>query len=230
MPVATVAPDKFKGTLSAAEAAAAMARGLRNAGFDDVRVVPMADGGDGTLDTLVAAVGGSRRTARVTGPLGDPVDAEWALIGESTAVVETAKASGLLLVKGRNDPLRATTRGTGELIGVALRSGVRRVVLGVGGSATTDGGLGAVDALGWTLGGAELIVACDVDTRFLDAARRFGPQKGASDAQVSLLTRRRCRRCGATGRAWRGARRRRRRRQWRSSAARERRAAARPAP
>lgn len=190
MPVVSVAPDKFKGTLTAAEAAAAMARGATTAGFDDVRVVPLADGGDGTLDALVAAVGGSRRTVRVTGPLGNPVEAEWALLANGTAVVEMARASGLLLVDGRNDPLRATTRGTGELIAAALRSGARRVVVAVGGSATTDGGLGAVEVLGWSLLGADVVVACDVTTRFLEAARIFGPQKGASDAQVALLTRR----------------------------------------
>jgi glycerate kinase len=190
MPVATLAPDKFRGTLSASDAADAMARGVRTAGFDDVRVVPLADGGEGTLDALLAAVGGSRRTARVTGPLGGRVDAEWALLSDGTAVVEAAQASGLALVSGRNDPLRATTRGTGECIAVALRSGARRVVVGVGGSATTDGGLGAVETLGWSLVGADVVVACDVTTHFVDAARVYGPQKGASDAEVQLLARR----------------------------------------
>lgn len=190
MAVATLAPDKFKGTLTASEAAEAMARGVRAAGFDEVRTVPLADGGDGTLDVLVANLGGSRRRARVTGPLGDPVDAEWALLPDGTAVVEAARASGLLLVRGRTDPLRASTRGTGELIAAALRAGAARVIVGVGGTATTDGGLGALEALRWTLGGTEVVVACDVGTRFLDAARCFGPQKGASEAQVALLTRR----------------------------------------
>ena len=190
MPLATVAPDKFRGTLSAADAADAMARGVRAAGFDDVRVLPLADGGEGTLDALLAAVGGSRRSARVTGPLGGRVDAAWALLSDGTAVVEAAQASGLALVDGRNDPLRATTRGTGECIAAALRSGARRVVVGVGGSATTDGGLGAVETLGWSLAGADVVVACDVTTLFVDAARIYGPQKGASDAEVQLLTRR----------------------------------------
>lgn len=190
MPAVAVAPDKFKGTLTAPEAAAAMARGAQRAGYDDVRVVPLADGGDGTLDTLVAVLGGSRRRARVTGPLGERVDAEWALLPDGTAVVEAARASGLLLVPGPNDPLRATTRGTGELVAGALRAGARRVIVGVGGSATTDGGLGAVEALGWSLAGSDVVVACDVTTPFLDAARLYGPQKGASAAQVALLTRR----------------------------------------
>ena len=101
-----------------------------------------------------------------------------------------ARASGLALVLGRNDPLRASTRGTGELISVARREGFRQVLVAVGGSATTDGGLAAVEAMGWSLQGMEITVACDVETSFLDAARRYGPQKGASDAQVALLARR----------------------------------------
>lgn len=190
MVTALVCPDKFRGTLTATEAAGAMARGLRRAGFDDVTELPLADGGEGTLDALLAALGGSRRRARVTGPLGDPVDAEWALLPGGLAVVEAAAASGLALVAGRNDPLRASTRGTGELIAAALRAGVRRVLVGVGGSATTDGGLAAIEALGWSFGGTPVTVACDVSTHFLDAARVFSPQKGASGAQVQLLTRR----------------------------------------
>jgi glycerate kinase len=166
-----------------------MARGLRRAGFDPVAEVAMADGGEGTLEALLAARGGARRTVRVTGPLGDPVDADWGLLPDGTGVVEMARASGLALVE-RKDPLRASTRGTGELIAAVRRGGARRILVGVGGSATTDGGLAAVEALGWSLGGLEVSVACDVATRFLDAARVFGPQKGASDAEVELLTRR----------------------------------------
>ena len=101
-----------------------------------------------------------------------------------------ARASGLALVGGANDPLRATTRGTGELIAVARREGFNKVIVAVGGSATTDGGLGAVDALGWSLQGLDVTVACDVTTVFGDAASVYGPQKGASGAQVALLTRR----------------------------------------
>jgi glycerate kinase len=187
---ALATPDKFKSTLSAAEGAAAMARGLAIAGFLDVRQLPLADGGEGTLDALVAASGGTRRRLRVTGPLGDPVEATWALLPDGTAVVEAAAASGLELVGGGNDPLRASTRGTGELIAAALRSGARRTLVAVGGTATTDGGLGAVETLGWSVSGAEVVVACDVSTPFLDAARVFGPQKGASAAQVALLSRR----------------------------------------
>ena len=152
--------------------------------------IPLADGGEGTIDALVAARGGSLRTARVTGPLGDMVQAEYAVLPDGTAVVEMARASGLALVSGRNDPLRASTRGTGELIAAALRAGASRVVVGVGGSASTDGGLAAVEALGWSLAGADVTVACDVTSAFLAAAEVYGPQKGASAAQVSLLTRR----------------------------------------
>ncbi|HEX4778881.1 MAG TPA: glycerate kinase [Acidimicrobiia bacterium] len=190
MSVALACPDKFRGTLTASEAAQRIAAGLRTAGFEEVRALPLADGGEGTLDTLLAARGGSRRPARVSGPLGEPVDAQWALLPDGTAVIEMARASGLALVDGRNDPLRATTRGTGELVAAAARAGARRIVVGVGGSATTDGGLGAVEALGWSLAGLDVVVACDVHTSFVDAARVFGPQKGASDAQVALLTRR----------------------------------------
>jgi glycerate kinase len=186
---ALVCPDKFRGTLSAAAAAAAMARGLRTAGFDEVVMLPLADGGEGTLDAMLAALGGSRRQARVSGPLGDPVDAEWGLLPGGLAVVECAAASGIALVEGRNDPLRASTRGTGELLAAAIRAGARRVLLGVGGTATTDGGLGALDALGWSLGGTPVTVACDVSARFLEASQ-FSVQKGASPAQVQLLARR----------------------------------------
>jgi glycerate kinase len=187
---ALVCPDKFKGTLGAADVAAAMARGLERAGFEQIASLPLADGGEGTLDALVAARGGSRRTVTVTGPLGDPVDAEWALLPGGVAVVEMARASGLQLMPRVRDPLRASTRGTGELIAAALRAGARRVIVGVGGSATTDGGLAALEVLGWSFGAVPVTVACDVTTPFLDAATVFAPQKGATDAQVALLTRR----------------------------------------
>jgi glycerate 2-kinase len=188
---ALVCPDKFRGTLSAVEAATAMAAGARRAGFETVRELPLADGGEGTLDALVSSCGGSRRVARVTGPLGDPVDAEWAMLAGGVGVVELARASGLALLDGvHRDALRATSRGTGELIAIAIREGARRVVVGVGGSASTDGGLAAVEALGWSLHHVPVVVACDVTTTFTDAARRFAPQKGATAAQVALLTRR----------------------------------------
>jgi glycerate kinase len=190
MALAIACPDKFRGTLSAQAASACIEAGLRRSGYEDVRALPLADGGEGTLDVLVAALGGARRRTRVTGPLGETVDAEWGVLPDRVAVVEMARASGLALVAGHNDPLRATTRGTGELIAAAARGGATRVVVCVGGSATTDGGLGALDALGWSLHGLDVTVACDVTTTFLDAARVYGPQKGASVAQVALLGRR----------------------------------------
>jgi glycerate kinase len=183
-----VAPDKFRGTGDARAVAEALGRGLQACGAR-VEVVPMADGGEGTL----AALGGPNRSSVVTGPLGDPVTAPWRLDGRR-AVVEMAAASGLALVGGpdRNDPIAASTAGTGELIVEAVEAGARRVVVGVGGSATTDGGFGALRAMYPLprLRGVELVVACDVRTRFVDAATVFAPQKGASVAQVELLRRR----------------------------------------
>lgn len=187
---AVVCPDKFKGTLTAPEAAAAMARGVEHAGYDDVVAVPLADGGEGTLDALHRARGGRLRTAAVAGPLGEPVDAAWLVLPDGSAVVETSRAIGLQLTGGRNDALGASSRGAGELIRAATLAGARRLLVAVGGSATTDGGLGAVEALGWSLKGVDVTVACDVTTHFVDAAPRFAPQKGATAAQVQLLTRR----------------------------------------
>ena len=176
--------------MSASAAAAAMTRGLERAGFDEVLSCPLADGGEGTLDLLADVLGGSRRHVSVTGPLGDPVDAQWLLLPDSTAIVEAAQACGLGLVSGRNDPLRASTRGVGELINAVFAAGARRCVVGVGGTATTDGGLAAVETLGWSLAGRKVVVACDVTNPFLDAARVFAAQKGASGAQTQLLERR----------------------------------------
>jgi len=178
-------PDKFRGSLTAAEAAAAMCRGVERAGLL-AQALPLADGGEGTLDALLGSLPGTRLTTTVTGPDGRPVEAEWAALESGTAVVEMARASGLALVP-RNDPLTATTYGTGELIAAALDHGCRRVIVGVGGSATVDGGLGALDALSWSLRNAEVLVACDVLTVFLDAPALFGPQKGASAAEIGLL-------------------------------------------
>ena len=182
------APDKFRGTASAAAVAAAVARSVVDAGGSAVEV-PMADGGEGTLEAL----GGPNRTTRVTGPLGRPVEASWRLDG-STAVIEMALTSGLLLAGGLdgNRALDATTAGTGELIRLAVEQGARRVLVGMGGSATTDGGLGALRAMGSPARyrGVDLLVACDVRTSFVEAAEVFGPQKGASPAEVEFLRRR----------------------------------------
>lgn len=180
-----IAPDKFKGTATAAEIAAAIATAVEELGHTPV-VVPMADGGDGTLDAL----GGPNRTTAVTGPNGEPVEAAWRL-SHRVAVIEMALASGLVIAGGpeNNDPLNATTRGTGELIDAAVARGAQRIIVGLGGSATTDGGMGAVEAIGSParLAGVRVEVATDVNTRFVDAARVFGPQKGATPAQVAFL-------------------------------------------
>ena len=180
------AVDKFRGSATAAEVANAVGQACWERGHDCVEI-PMSDGGDGLIDVL----GGANRTSRVTGPLGDEISAEWRL-HRGTAVIEMARASGLDVAGGaeHNDPMGATTAGTGELIDAALTAGAKRIIVGLGGSATTDGGLGALQALRapQRLKAVELLVACDVTTRFVDAARVFGPQKGATPAQVRLLT------------------------------------------
>ena len=188
MPKVIAAPDKFRGTASAAEVAEAIGRAAASAGWD-CDAAPVADGGEGTL----AVLGGGNRTTRVTGPLGAPVDAAWRLDGD-TAVLEMATASGLTLAGGpdRNDALDATTYGTGELVLAAVEAGARRIIVGVGGSATTDGGLGALRAIGSKarLRGIDVVVACDVTTTFVAAATEFAAQKGATEKQVALLERR----------------------------------------
>ena len=177
------APDKFRGTLTARAAAATIAAGSRRAGWTAVEL-PLADGGEGTLDVL----GGANRRTAVTGPLGKPVEAAWRLEDDGTALIEAARACGLTLAGGLegNDPLRATSRGVGELVAAAVAVGAHRIVVCVGGVASTDGGVGAVAALPAPLS-VPLEVACDVDARFLDAADVFAPQKGATPEQVNIL-------------------------------------------
>jgi len=177
-------PDKFRGSLTAQQAAGALVRGVERTGRR-ARALPLADGGEGTLLALCPDRD-AWRTAVVTGPLGDRVEAAWG-VRDDTAVVESAEAIGLALVQDGNDPLRATTRGAGELIRIALESGVHRLIVGMGGSATVDGGLGALEALDFDLRGADVVVACDVETGFVDAAPVFGPQKGADVASVVQL-------------------------------------------
>jgi glycerate kinase len=183
-----VAPDKFKGTASASSLAIAIGTALSAAGHE-VESRPMADGGEGFLEVL----GGANRTTIVTGPMGEPVEAGWRL-SKGTAVIEMAAASGLVLAGGpeENDAVEATTRGVGELLMSAVEAGARRIVVGVGGSATTDGGLGALKAMhpAQKFRGIDLSVACDVRTTFVDAAEVFAPQKGASPSQVEFLRRR----------------------------------------
>ncbi len=193
MPSLLAVPDKFKGTAGAAELASAIATGAAAAGWGAV-ALPMSDGGEGLLD----AMGGANRSSVVTGPHGRPVTAAWRLDAEPSdggaaplAVIEMSQAAGLVLAGGgeRNDAVAATTRGVGELVVAAVAAGARRLVVGCGGSATTDGGAGALSVLGGPkgLGGAQLVVACDTRIGFVAAARGFGPQKGASPAEVALL-------------------------------------------
>jgi glycerate kinase len=186
-----VAPDSFKGTLSAPAVAAAVARGLRAGGREAVEL-PLGDGGEGTLDALVAALGAELRTATVGDPLGRPVEARYALVdGGRGAIVEMAEASGLRHVaEGERDAFAASTRGTGELIAAAAAAGAREVLVCVGGSATTDGGAGALAALDEAGAHPKLVVACDVRTPWEDAARVFGPQKGADARTVRRLEKR----------------------------------------
>lgn len=182
------AVDKFKGTATAHEVARAIGHACWELGYD-CDEIPLADGGEGTLDIL----GGANRTSMVTGPLGVRVEAQWRF-HDDTAVIEMARASGLTLAGGleNNDPVRASTIGTGELIDRALDLGAARIIVCLGGSATTDGGLGALDAIRSParLKAVDFVVACDVSTTFTDAARVFGPQKGATPTQVRLLTNR----------------------------------------
>jgi len=149
-----IAPDKFKESLTAPQACEAIAGGLRSAWPDaELDLCPMADGGEGTVESLVAATGGRFCDTRVRGPLEGFVTARWGLLGggAESAVIEMSAASGLALVPAeRRNPLVTTTFGTGELIRAALDAGVRRVILGIGGSATNDGGVGCAQALGWT--------------------------------------------------------------------------------
>lgn len=176
--------DKFRGTASAQELVDACSAALNERGVETVGI-PLADGGEGSL----SIVGGPNKTTTVTGPLGDPVEARWRLEGR-TAFIEMAAASGRALVGDDNDPLAADTLGTGELIATAVELGARTIFVMVGGSATTDGGYGAIRALppAPRFKEIDLVVACDVDTLFVDAAEVFGPQKGATPAQVKLLT------------------------------------------
>ncbi|MGA1419340.1 MAG: glycerate kinase [Ilumatobacteraceae bacterium] len=180
------AVDKFRGTATARQVARAIADACWTTGHDCTEM-PLADGGEGTLDVL----GGPNRSLRVEGPLGSPVEAPWRL-HRGTAVIEMALASGLQLIGGadHNDPLAASTVGTGQLIDAALNLGAERIIVCVGGSATTDGGLGAVQAISTParLKRVDFVVACDVETLFLDAAEVFAPQKGATATQVKFLS------------------------------------------
>ena len=217
-----VAPNAFKGCLTAHEAAAAIARGVQAAG-GEAEMIPVADGGDGTLDVLVAALGGSIMGVIARGPLGLPVRAHLGKLNDGTGVVEMAQASGYALVgASERDPMRASSYGTGELLKGALARRPLRVFVALGGSATVDGGTGLARALGVRFldaddkvlpdGGGALERLARIDASRLDprvheapivaladvtnpmlgpegAARAFGPQKGATDAQVETIER-----------------------------------------
>ena len=222
MPQVLIASDKFKGSLTAAGVAEAVAAGIRRVRPDaSVAAVPVADGGDGTIAAAVAA-GFTPVDVVASGPTGQRVQTRYARRGD-LAVVELADVSGLVrLPGGQLAPMTASSRGTGEVVAAALAAGARRVVLGIGGSATTDGGAGLLQALGAelldadgapigpggagleqlarvdvsgvaaALGGAEVVVACDVDNPLTGpsgAAAVYGPQKGADPDDVVYLDR-----------------------------------------
>jgi glycerate kinase len=192
-PRALVAPDSFKGTFDSPTVARAIARGIEQAGWEADQC-PVADGGEGTMALLVEALGGELVEVRASDPLGRLVDCAFGLVGGgATAIVETAQASGLDRVAAHErDAWRASTRGTGELIATAVATGALEIVVAVGGSATTDGGAGAIAAIHECggLGNARLTVLCDVRCAFEDAARLFGPQKGADPQLVTRLEQR----------------------------------------
>jgi len=186
--------------MSARDVAQALGAGLEAAGVE-VDLCPVADGGEGTLEALMAPLEAEPRTATVSDPLGRPIEAPFAVTPPDgprrrratpvTGIVEVAAASGLgRVAEGERDAIAATTFGTGELILAAVHAGAELVYVGVGGSATTDGGAGAIRAIrdGGGLQGARLVVLCDVRTPFEDAARVFGPQKGAGERDVHRLT------------------------------------------
>jgi glycerate 2-kinase len=195
-----IAPDSFKGSLSAVEAAQAIERGVKKS-FPDAETLcmPIGDGGEGTLETLVAATGGQTKTIQVTGPLGNPVQADYGILGDGkTCVIEMATASGLALVPdGQLNPLKATTYGTGELIRQALDDGYTSFILALGGSATNDGGAGMLQALGLKLldehgneigyGGGELGRVHTVDLSEFDSRISASKFLIASDVENPLV-------------------------------------------
>ncbi len=182
---ALACPASLKGVLTAAEAAAALAEGLRSAGADVVEL-PVADGGEGTAEALWLARGGEWREADVHDAFGAPRRARWLALPEGTAVVESAAA--VPLDASRLDPLAASSRGFGELVRAALDDGAKGLVLGLGGTATMDAGAGFLEVIAALP--VPTVAACDVTATLLDAPRLFGPQKGAEPDEVAELERR----------------------------------------
>lgn len=190
-----IAPDSFKECLSSREVAATLGRAIRRIRLDSIiRELPLADGGEGTVAVLTPALGGEIVQARVSDPLGRPVMAQYGIIGE-TAIVEVAAACGLgLLTPEERNPLKTTTYGVGQLLLDARNRGCRQFIVGLGGSATCDGGAGmmSVPGIREALQGAGFEILCDVQAPFVGpegAARVFGPQKGASPDEVEILER-----------------------------------------
>lgn len=186
-----VAPDSFKGTFSSVQVAQYISAGIREEGLTAIEC-PLADGGEGTLDVLLLALNGEERSQSVQGPLGQKVVARWGWVPDQrVAIIEVAQACGLHL-SGVNptDALRASTLGVGELIVTAAAFGAEKIIVAAGGSATTDGGQGAIDALEGheeALAGITIEVLSDVTVKFEDAANVFAPQKGADPVTVDLL-------------------------------------------
>jgi glycerate 2-kinase len=187
---ALASPASLKGVLPADDAAARLAAGFARAGVDAL-CLPVADGGEGTAEILHAAQGGVWHEAVVADPLGRPVTARWLALPDGTAVVDSAQAVGLPLLRPEErDPLRASSRGLGELLLAILRTEPAAILVGVGGTATVDGGAEMLAVVGERLDGTALRVACDVRNPLLGprgAARAFGPQKGAGPAEVHEL-------------------------------------------
>lgn len=187
-----IAPDSFKGTFTSEEVARAIGRGVRSANVLPL-LLPVADGGEGTEEILGAAFGARRIHVDTVGPWRDPMRAGYSLTQDGTAYINLSAASGITLPapRGRN-PLTADTYGTGLLMVDAIARGAKKLVIAAGGSATTDGGSGACSALTdhGGLNDATILVLSDVTTPFEQAAAVFGPQKGATDDEVALLTQR----------------------------------------
>lgn len=187
-----IAPDSFKGTYTAAEVADSIAAGAVSAGHETV-CMPLADGGEGTLDVLTVPLGLERVVVDAVNPWRVPCHGFFGLSSDGTAIVELATVSGITTEhNGVRDAVTADTYGTGMIMAAAAKRGARQIVVAAGGSATTDGGLGALAAIddAGGLDSASVVVLTDVTTRYTDAARVFGPQKGADPATVELLTRR----------------------------------------
>lgn len=189
--LALASPASLKGVLSAVDAAGCLTAGFRRVDGVTAEAAPVADGGEGTADILHAAFGGDWLETRVPDPFGRPVTARWLALPDGTAVVESAQAVGLPLLNANElDPLRATSRGLGELLLAVLETQPASILVGVGGTATVDGGKEMLDVAGDRLREVRLRVACDVRNPLLGprgAARVFGPQKGADAAAVEEL-------------------------------------------